>query len=142
MTAENTGILEISGVVTDSGMTQADDETRTKGLLATAGIFGAIGASACCILPLALFSVGIGGAWISNLTAMYPYKWFIIAPTLVALGYGFYLVYRKPKVACASDAACARPVSSKIMKSSLWLATLLVAAAISFPYFAPYLLNV
>ena len=142
MTLEDTGTLENTGAMTVTSMTQADDETRTKGLMATAGILGAIGASACCILPLALFSVGIGGAWISNLTAMYPYKWFFIVPTLAALVYGFYLVYRTPKVACDDGAACARPISGRVMKSSLWLATLLVAAAVVFPYAAPYLLNV
>jgi len=33
----------------------------------------AAAASSCCILPLALFTVGISGAWIANLTALEPY---------------------------------------------------------------------
>jgi len=142
MTTENTGLLGNTRTAADVGMAQADDDTRTKSLMATAGILGAIGASACCIIPLVLFSVGISGAWISNLTAFYPYKWFVITPTLAVLAYGFYLVYRTPKVACDADAACARPISGRVMKTFLWMATALVATAIAFPYFAPYMLGV
>ncbi|MHA1525026.1 MAG: mercuric transporter MerT family protein [Alphaproteobacteria bacterium] len=116
-------------------------DTKTKGLVATVGILGALSASACCVLPLTLFSLGISGAWIGNLTAMYPYKWYFVGFTLVVLAAGYYLVYRTPKVACADGTVCARPVSNRIMKSSLWLATVLVGVAIAFPYAAPYLLD-
>ncbi|MFV2092445.1 MAG: mercuric transporter MerT family protein [Hyphomicrobiales bacterium] len=129
-----------TGAMTEA--TPANADARAKNLAATASVVGAFGASACCILPLVLFSVGIGGAWISNLTALYPYKWFIVIPTLAVLAYGFYLVYRKPLAACDANAACARPISGRIVKSSLWLATVLVAAAIAFPYVAPFMLNV
>ena len=132
MTMEQTGAL---------APPDAGGDEKTKGLVATFGILGALSASACCILPLVLFSLGISGAWIGNLTAMYPYKWYFVAFTLATLATGFYLVYRTPKTACADGAACARPVSNRIMKSSLWLATVLVGAAIAFPYAAPYLLD-
>ena len=39
------------------------------GWAAAGGILGALAASSCCILPLALFMLGISGAWIGNLTA-------------------------------------------------------------------------
>lgn len=42
--------------------------------VAAGGVLGAIAASSCCVLPLVLFSVGIGGAWIGNLTALAPYQ--------------------------------------------------------------------
>ena len=54
-----------------------------KGLLAGGGAIGAVLASACCILPLVLFSLGIGGAWMSNLTMLKPYQPLFIAFTLV-----------------------------------------------------------
>ena len=40
---------------------------------AAGGMLGALAASSCCILPLALFTLGISGAWIANLTALAPY---------------------------------------------------------------------
>jgi len=45
---------------------------RTQGILAAGGVIGALAASSCCIVPLALFALGISGAWIGNLTALAP----------------------------------------------------------------------
>lgn len=115
---------------------------RRTGWAAAGGMLGAIGASSCCILPLVLFSLGAGGAWIGNLTALSPYQPIFIAVTLGFLGYGFYAVYWKPRKACAGGAACARPLPNRIVKSALWAATVLIAAAAVFPYVAPWLLGV
>ena len=109
-------------------------------LIAAGGILGALAASSCCILPLALFSLGISGAWISNFTALAPYKPYFAAGTLALLGYGYYLVYVKPKQACA-DGSCAQPLPNRLVKSSPWIATVLVVAALAFDYVAPLLLK-
>jgi mercuric ion transport protein len=58
-------------------------------LVAAGGILGAIAASSCCIAPLMLFSLGISGAWIGNLTALAPYQPYFISATLACLGYGY-----------------------------------------------------
>ncbi len=118
------------------------DTPKGTGWIAAGGILGAIGASSCCILPLVLFSLGAGGAWLGNLAALSPYQPIFIAITLGFLGYGFYAVYWKAKKACADGAACARPLPNRIVKSALWIATALVAAAIAFPYVAPWLLGI
>lgn len=117
-------------------------ERARTGWVAAGGVLGAIGASSCCILPLALFSLGAGGAWIGNLTALAPYQPVFIAVTLGFLGYGFYAVYWKPRRGCVNGAACARPLPNRIVKSALWVSTALVAAAIAFPYVAPSLLGI
>ncbi|MGH6793486.1 MAG: mercuric transporter MerT family protein, partial [Methyloceanibacter sp.] len=101
-----------------------------------------LAASSCCIVPLALFSLGIGGAWIGNLTALAPYQPIFITITLGFLAAGFYLVYLRPKRDCAAGKACARPLTRRVVKTSLWTATALVAAALAFPYVAPALLGV
>nr|WP_139812019.1 mercuric transporter MerT family protein [Ensifer aridi] len=116
-------------------------ETGRQRLVAAGGILGALAASSCCIIPLVLFSLGIGGAWISNLTALAPYKSYFVAGTTGVLGYGLYLVYRKPWRACADDAACARPARSRLVQFALWIATVLVIAAFAFDYVAPLLLS-
>ena len=104
------------------------------------GILGALAASSCCILPLVLFSLGISGAWIANFTALAPYQPYIITGTLGILGYGFYLVYVKPKRACA-DGSCARPLPNRLVKSALWAATILIGGAIAFNKVAPLFLS-
>lgn len=116
-------------------------EAGRQRLIAAGGILGALAASSCCVIPLILFSLGIGGAWIGNLTALAPYKPFFVAGTTGVLGYGFYLVYWKPWRACADDAACARPARSRLVQLALWTATVLVAAAFAFDYVAPLLLS-
>ncbi len=117
-------------------------ETQRQSLIAAGGILGAVAASSCCIVPLALFSLGITGVWIGNLAALAPYQPFIVLITAGFLGYGFYLVYLKPKKAYADGTTCARPLSNRIVKIALWVATILVAAAVAFPYVAPELLGV
>jgi mercuric ion transport protein len=109
-------------------------------LLAAGGILGALAASACCILPLVFVTVGISGAWIGNLTALAPYKTYFTTGTLALVGYGYYLVYIRPKQACA-DGSCARPLPGRVVKLTLWIATALVVVALAFDYVAPLLLS-
>ncbi|HGG05776.1 MAG TPA: mercury transporter MerT [Aliiroseovarius sp.] len=121
---------------TDIPAASAPDESKRARLVAAGGIMGAIGASACCIVPLILFSLGISGAWIGNLTAMQPYKPIFITLTLGFLAYGFWMVYRKPKP-CADGAACARPLPNRLVKSALWGSTILITTAIFWKWIAP-----
>lgn len=116
-------------------------EVGRQRLIAVGGILGALAASSCCIIPLLLFSLGIGGAWIGNLTALAPYKPLFVAGTAGVLGYGFYLVYWKPRRACADGAACARAIPSRLVQLALWISTVLVIAAFAFDYIAPLLLR-
>ena len=117
-------------------------ESRRQGVVAVGGVLGAVAAASCCILPLALFSLGITGAWIGTLAALTPYQPIIIPITVGFLGYGYYLVYWKRRKAYADGSACARPLPNRIVKSALWVATVMVAAATAFPYVAPALLGV
>ena len=118
------------------------DERARKTILAGGGMLGALAMSSCCILPLVLFSLGVTGAWIGNLAALYPYKMYFLVPTAALLAGGFYTVYRKPKgAACEDGSDCAAPLSDRINKSVLWASSVLVLAALVFPYFAPLLLG-
>ena len=99
-------------------------------------------AASCCVLPFALFFAGISGAWIGNLTAFEPYQPVFITIALACLGYGFYLVYRRPKAAeCAEGSYCARPSSHRNAKIGLWVATVLIIIAVGFPYAARLVLD-
>ena len=139
MDASRRGTADIAPTAANLTAPEHGEAGRQR-LVAVGSIFGALAASSCCIVPLILFSLGIGGAWIANLTALAPYKPLFVAGTVGVLGYGFYLVYWKPRRACADGAACARPVPSRLVQFALWLATILVAAAFAFDYVAPLLL--
>ena len=116
-------------------------EGRRIGLVAAGGMLGALAATSCCIVPLGLFTLGIGGAWIGNLTALAPYQPIFIAATLIFLGTGYYLVYRRRGAACADGKCRARLLPRRGVKLALWAATALVASAIAFPYMARALLG-
>lgn len=124
------------GSAQEPGATNQAADGRAK-LLATGGLLGVLAASSCCILPLALFSVGVSGAWISNLTRLAPYQPYFLALTAACLGYGYWLVHRSRQSACAEGAACARPLPNRFVMSGLVLATVLAAAALAFELVAP-----
>ena len=105
-------------------------------------VVSAVAASVCCVGPLLLMGLGVSGAWISRLTLFEAYRPLFIAVTVVFLGMGFYRVYRRPKeAACDAESYCARPISRRINRITLWTVTLLVAALLLFPYAAPHFLK-
>src|SRR5882757_206034 len=117
------------------------DNRWRQSLMAAGGLLGALAASSCCILPLALFGLGISGAWIGNFTRLAAYQPYFLATTLACLGYDYWLVYRSSKRACVDGETCARPLPNRIVKTSLILATLLVVAALGLDFIAPLFLN-
>jgi len=114
----------------------SNDGTK-KNLAAAGGILGAVLASTCCIGPLLLLTLGVSGAWIGNLTMLKPYQPIFVAVTLVFLGAGFWQVYIKPRKACAVGSYCASPTSDRVVKTSLWVATVLVVVALTIDFWAP-----
>ena len=122
------------------GMDAQAGRSPSSALLAAGGIMAAIGASSCCVLPLVFFTLGVSGAWIGNLTALAPYQPIFVAAAVACLAFGFVHVYRRP-AACAEDETCARPLPSRAVKLSLWLAAILVVVVVAFPLAAPLILD-
>src|SRR5260370_15646676 len=77
--------MDASGLGSIRGASDAHARERRQvgrqHLIAAGGILGALAASSCCIVPLVLFGLGIGGAWIGNLTALAPYQPLFVAGT-------------------------------------------------------------
>jgi len=117
------------------------DARHGQRLMAVAGLLGALAASSCCILPLVLFSLGVSGAWLGNLTQLAPYQPYIVTATLAFLGYGYWLVFRSSRAACAGGQACGNPLPIRLVKIGLFVATALVMAALAFDFLAPVLLT-
>ena len=121
MVASRSGTAGVASPAADLSASERGEVGRQR-LIAVGGIFGALAASSCCIVPL-------------------TYKPIFVAGTADLLGYGFYLVYWKPRRACADGAACSRPIPSRLVQLVLWMATALVIAAFAFDYVAPLLLR-
>jgi mercuric ion transport protein len=107
-----------------------------KGLIGA--VLAAVAASVCCVGPLVLLGLGIGGAWVGTLTAFEPFRPYLMALTVLFLGYAFYKIYSKPKPEeCAPGSYCANPRSDRINKISLWVVTLFVGGLLAVPYVTP-----
>lgn len=78
-------------------------------LATTGGVFASFGAAACCALPLALVSAGIGTAWlggISPIVAPYREPLLIVAALLLFVGaVRLFIQFRQAK-ACSAEAIC------------------------------------
>lgn len=101
-----------------------------------AGGFAALLASACCLGPLVLVSIGLGGAWLGNLAALEPYSPFFLAVALVSLGLAWRRIYR-PAADCAPGEVCAVPAVRRGYKALFWIVVGLVLLALAFPLLAP-----
>ncbi len=105
--------------------TQRDPHQARKVTLGGA-VLAALVASSCCIGPLILAALGIGGA--GAFAVLGAYRPYILAVTALLLAAGFYLTYRKPATAAGDACGCEapRPKAGKAGKIGLWIATALV----------------
>ena len=106
-----------------------------KGSL-VAGVLAAIGASVCCVGPLVLLTLGIGGAWVSSLTALEPVRPFFMVVTLLFVCLAFRRLYLIPQV-CEPGTPCADPRTVVRQRLIFWLVTVAVAALLAVPLAAP-----
>ena len=103
------------------------------------GALAAFGASVCCVGPLLLLALGIGGAWIANLTALEPLRPWFMATTLLFLALSFRRLYLLPQ-ACEPGTACAEPGVLERQRLIFWLVALALLALLSVPWLAPLFL--
>lgn len=101
---------------------------------AVAGL-GALAASSCCVLPLALAGLGAGGAAFSALAVLSGLRPLLLGVALLALTAGWVLFFRRR--------SCAPPASSTLMAVRLGGGTALAGLALLWgPYFEPILLRI
>ena len=105
-----------------------------KAALAAGGL-AAILASTCCLGPLVLLSLGFGGAWITNLTALEPYRPWFIGLAVIALLFAARRIYR-PVAECKPGEVCAIPQVKTGYKLLFWAISALVLVGLAFPFIA------
>ncbi len=108
---------------------------RLSGLTVAGAVVSGLLASVCCIGPLLLAVLGIGGAGL--LARFEIYRPAFTAATFALLGAGFWLAYRKPKVIEGDACGCEYPKANRLGRALLWIAA---AVAIVF-WAAPYIIE-
>jgi len=106
-----------------------------KGALIAGGLAG-IGASLCCVGPLVLVLAGVGGAWVSALTTLEPYRPIFIGLTLLFLGLAFHRLYLRAQI-CAPGMQCVDGRALTRQRAIFWLVSVPVLALVAFPWAAP-----
>ena len=104
-------------------------------------LLGALAMMSCCILPIALVSLGITGVFIGKLSALNQYHWYFLAFAAGSLIYGFRKAYRPLNSEACADGTCARPMNRTTLRSVMWFSLLIVVAAVWFQYNAASILN-
>jgi mercuric ion transport protein len=104
---------------------RTDEPDRTvSALLPGAGLVAAIAAlvgASCCVLPLTLAAVGVGGAWIAQLAVFVTYQWYILTVAMVLIMISWIVAFVRG--------------SSRRAKLVLAISTALVAAAFVLPIY-------
>jgi mercuric ion transport protein len=100
-----------------------------------AGAFAALGATACCLGPLLLVTLGIGGVWLSAMGALEPFRPIFIGVAALFFGVAFHRLYIVPR-RCAPGDTCAVPVTLVRQKIAFWILLIVAAAMLLFPLYA------
>jgi mercuric ion transport protein len=104
-------------------MTPPRDSSRARAATLAGAIVSAIAASSCCLGPLLVAALGIGGA--GAFARIAAYRSYVLGGTAGLLAFGFYLTYRAPRAATGS-CDCERPRANRAGRVALWLATAVV----------------
>lgn len=113
--------------------TSKDADARARKLTIGGAIVAALAASSCCLGPILLAALGVGGA--GAFAGIGAYRPYILAGTAALLAAGFYLSYRKPKAASGDACGCARPnkAASRVGRIGLWVAAIFVVSFAASP---------
>lgn len=114
-------------------LVSADSPAPVRGGLTAAVLMGVL-ASLCCLGPLLLVVLGIGGAWVADLTVLDPIRPGLMAATIALLGLAHYRYWSRRRVlACDCQ-------KTRRQATWLWLATGAVVLLLAAPYVLPTLI--
>jgi copper chaperone CopZ len=110
-------------------MSGLDDRAR-RGSIAGA-LLAALAASSCCLGPVLLTALGIGGVGAAG--ALGAFRPYLLAVTAAFLAAGFYVSYRKPRVGSADACGCEQPRATGGGRTGLCAATIVVVLVAAAP---------
>jgi mercuric ion transport protein len=121
-----------TGGGTDSGKSVSANAPLTGGVIA------GLAASICCLGPLVLVALGLGGAAAGLIEFFTPLRPVFVGLALLFLGFAAYRLFFVPRV-CAPGTACADPRTLRNQRLLFIGAVIVVAALVAFPWYVVYL---
>lgn len=123
-----------------------NNKTKSNKSLLSAGVFAAIAASLCCITPALAVLGGLGGI-ASTFSFLEPLRPYLIAITVVVLGFAFYEAYKpkkEPDIDCACEPALPEGGNEESSaknnflnsKPFLWIITVVSILMFTFPSYS------
>ena len=109
--------------------------------LGLAAGLGAVVASSCCVIPLALATLGASASVLGGLELVASWRIPFLAVSTLAIAGGWAAWWWKHPVACNSGSTCASPDRSRATLALLLCASAIVLAAGSWGYIDPMLLK-
>ena len=96
-----------------------------------------IAASACCVGPLLLLMLGMGGTWVSTLMRFEPLRPYAVGVTLLLLSIAFWQLYITPR-RCRVYKPCIQPNHLRWQRGVFWVVSLLLIGLLTFPWYAAW----
>ena len=109
-------------------------------LAAALGLGAVTAAAACCVLPLALATIGVGTGLASGFAVLAGVRTQLLVVSVIVLAAAWIMCWRTRQIACAGD-ACAAPTQSRGPFTLLIISTALVGLAGLFPALEPTLMK-
>lgn len=109
------------------------ETTNKKVLLGVGSVVAAVGASLCCIVPVAAILLGVGSAVLG--AQLEPARPYFLGLTLFLIGMAFYQVYKPTKEDCDPGKSCAVPEGRRGQRIIVWAAAILALIVAAFPHY-------
>src|SRR5262245_55222803 len=98
--------------MSNSAREQVPAKAAGSGLFTAIGLTAGLGtllASSCCVIPLALGSIGAGAGTFALLASLSPYRTVFLILSFLAIGAAWLFYLRRITTKCETDGACSPP---------------------------------
>ncbi len=111
---------------------------NSKVVLGVGTLLAAVGASLCCIVPIAVVLLGVGSAALGM--QLMPIRPYLLGLTGVFLGTAFFQVYKPNRQECAPDESCRVPAGQRRQRTMVWVFAIVAVAVAALPYYVDWII--
>lgn len=111
------------------------NSNRTFWAMCTTAVSAAVASTLCCIAPLIYLAFGVSGSWLVSLNQLAFLQIPMLIISLVAFGYGFWLLNFSNKIICT------RYLSHRTLQILYWVIAIVMLFFLTYPYVLPYILE-